>query len=64
MKRYPQFALQFDPSEIGDLAQRYGYEDDTDALNARKRLLAGDYRINNLREIVRWKSAKCPHEEE
>ena len=58
MKRYPQFALKFDHSEIEELAKRYRFADDTGALNAGKKLLDGEYGVENLKEIVRWKSAR------
>jgi endonuclease III len=54
----PQFKLQFDSSEIENLAKRYRFADDTDALEAGTLLLAGDYGVENLKTIVRWKSAR------
>jgi hypothetical protein len=52
------FVLQFDPSEIQALAQRYGYQQDDDAFAAGKKIVAGDYSRDNLKVIVRWKSAR------
>lgn len=52
------FALQFDPSEIPALAARYGYEQDNEVLAAGARIASGDYGRENLKVIVRWKSAR------
>jgi hypothetical protein len=58
VKQPPQFALQFDPSEIDALAERYGAAQDNDALNAGSRIAGGEYSRENLRAIVRWKSPR------
>jgi hypothetical protein len=52
------FVLQFDPSEIPRLAQRYGPEQDNEAFAAGRKIVAGDYSRENLKVIVRWKSAR------
>lgn len=58
MKDSPQFALQFDPSEIDALAERYGSAQDDDFLHAGKRIVSGDYSRDNLKVIVNWKSPR------
>jgi hypothetical protein len=58
MKPYPQMNLRFHPSKIDDLAEQYGYAGDSEPLDAGKRILDGDYSIENLKVIVRWKSAR------
>jgi hypothetical protein len=58
MKPPPQFALQFAPSEIDALAERYSYAQDDPALSAGKRIASGEYDRNNLRVIVNWKSSR------
>lgn len=50
------FHLQFAPAQIKQLAARYLYEDDTDALQAGKRIAAGDCGRANLEAIFRWKT--------
>jgi nucleoside-diphosphate-sugar epimerase len=52
------FVLRFDPSEIPRLAARYGYEQDDEAFSAGRRIAEGDYSRENLKVIVRWKSAR------
>jgi hypothetical protein len=52
------FVLQFDPSEIPRLAQRYGYQQDDEAFAAGRKIVAGDYSRETLKVIVRWKSAR------
>jgi hypothetical protein len=58
MKRTFQFVLQFDPSEIDGLAERYGYKQDSEAFAAGKDIAGGNYSRENLNDIVRWKSAR------
>lgn len=58
MKSYPRMNLRFHPSRIDDLAEQYGYAEDKEALKAGRRILAGEYGIENLKIIVRWKSAR------
>jgi endonuclease III len=58
MRIQPQFKLQFNPSEIEAFANRYRFADDTDALEAGTLLLGGDCGVENLKRIVRWKSAR------
>jgi hypothetical protein len=58
MKRPPQFVLQFAPSEIDALAERYGYAQDNDALLAGKQIASGDYSRDKLKVIVNWKSRR------
>lgn len=50
------FVLQFDPALILELAVRYDYEDDTEALNAGKSIASGNYSRANLEVIFRWKT--------
>jgi hypothetical protein len=57
-KAYGRFALQFPPSELLTLADRYGYEQDNDALNAGKSIANGDYSVATLKIIIEWKSAR------
>ena len=52
------FALQFDPSQIPTLAQRYGYQQDDEAFAAGKKIAGGDHSRETLKVIVRWKSAR------
>ena len=56
--RESQFVLHFDPEEIDVLAERYGYSQDDEALEAGTRIAAGHYDRENLNVIVRWKSAR------
>lgn len=58
MKQHPEFALQFAPAEIDALAERYGAAQDDDALDAGRRIASGDYSLENLRIIVKWKSPR------
>lgn len=53
-----RFVLQFEPSEIPELARRYGYEQDDEAIAAGKLIANGDYSRETLKVIVRWKSAR------
>src|SRR5271155_4736185 len=53
-----QFVLQFDPSKIVELATRYSYEQDDDAFEAGRNIARGNYTRDNLKVIVRWKSAR------
>jgi hypothetical protein len=57
-KTYGRFAMQVPPSELITLAERYGYGQDDDALNAGKQIANGDYSVANLKIIVEWKSAR------
>lgn len=52
----PVFHLQFDPSEIAGLNERYAYEDDAAALEAGKQIAKGDCSRANLRTVFRWKT--------
>src|SRR5260370_21411482 len=58
MKRMPHFVLQFDPSEIDGLAERYGPDQDSEALAAGTDIDRGNYSREKLKVIVRWKSAR------
>jgi len=58
MKTHIEFALQFEPSEIDALADRYGHAQDINALHAGKRIASGDYSRDNLKVIVNWKSPR------
>jgi hypothetical protein len=53
-----KFQLQFSPSEIRRLAERYQYADNSEALRAGERIAAGDDSLANLRVIVAWKSPR------
>lgn len=55
---YGRFVLQFSPSELFSLAERYGYEQDDAALSAGRNIANGDFSIPNLRIIIEWKSAR------
>ena len=57
-KTYGRFAMQFPPSELLTLAERYGYGQDDDALNAGKNIANDDHSVANLKIIVEWKSAR------
>jgi thermostable 8-oxoguanine DNA glycosylase len=57
-RAYGRFVLQFPPSELLALADRYGYEQDNDALNAGRNIANSDYSIANLKKIIGWKSAR------
>jgi hypothetical protein len=52
------FVLQFDQSEITGLAARYGPEQDDEAFEAGSNIRDGNYSRENLKVIVRWKSAR------
>ena len=52
------FKLQFNRSRIPALAAQYDYPDDSEAREAGKRILKGDYSRSNLVEIARWKSPR------
>jgi len=56
--RESQFVLQFDHSQIDALAERYEYGQDDEALAAGARIAAGHYDREDLKVIVRWKSAR------
>jgi hypothetical protein len=57
MRKSPvNFRLQFDPTRIKELAARYLYDDDTEALAAGRRIAGGDYSRTNLEAIFRWKT--------
>ncbi len=58
MKHPPEFTLQFDPSEIDALAERYGAAQDDDALLAGKQIASGNYSRDDLKIIVNWKSPR------
>ena len=58
MKMPIDFALQFSPSEIDSLAERYGAAQDTEALAAGRRIASGNYSRDNLIIIVKWKSPR------
>ena len=58
MRKQPEFALQFDPSEIDALAERYDPAQDDDALNAGSRIASGDYSQDNPKIVVNWKSPR------
>jgi hypothetical protein len=57
-RTYGRFVLQFYPSELHALANRYGYEQDNQALDAGRNIANGDYSIANLKIIIEWKSAR------
>lgn len=57
-RTYGRFVLQFPPSELLALADRYGYEQDNDALNAGRNISNSNYSIANLKIIIGWKSAR------
>src|SRR5438067_745827 len=58
MKKAPQFLLQFNVHDIDELAERYGYKEDSEAFLAGKDIKDGNYTRANLKIIVRWKSAR------
>jgi hypothetical protein len=58
MKIQPTFVLQFDPSAIDDLVERYGPDQDDNALNAGKYLATGHHDKEALKTIVNWKSGR------
>jgi thermostable 8-oxoguanine DNA glycosylase len=49
------FVLQFDPSEIQRLAEKFVPEQDDEALAAGKAIADGNYSKHNLNVIIRWK---------
>jgi hypothetical protein len=51
-----KFNLQFEPADIVQLAQRYGYESDDDALAAGLRIRSGNYGRSNIETIFEWKT--------
>jgi hypothetical protein len=53
-----RFTLQFRRSQIAVLAAQYGYADDSEARQAGRRILKGDYSRANLVKIARWKSPR------
>lgn len=53
-----RFVLQLPPSQISQLAERYGYAQDDRALRAGMAIRHGDYSRENLKEIVAWKSQR------
>jgi hypothetical protein len=50
------FQLQFAAAQIKQLAARYRYDDDTEALEVGHRIACGDYSRANLEVIFRWKT--------
>lgn len=48
--------LQFDPNEIDEYADRYAFEEDSEALEAGRRIREGDYSRENLEAIFEWKT--------
>ncbi len=52
------FLLQFEPSEMTELAARYGPEQDEEVFEAGSCIAGGNYGRENLKVIVRWKSAR------
>lgn len=62
MKVLRDFALQFDPSEIDALAERYDPSQDDDAFLAGRQLASGECSRDSLREnlmvIAKWKSPR------
>lgn len=58
MNGKPKLVLQFDPSEIDRLAERYGYKQDEEAFKAGRAVAGGNYSRENLKVIVAWKSAR------
>jgi hypothetical protein len=50
------FELQFEPARIRELASRYRYDDDTEALQAGQRIASGDYCRADLEAIFTWKT--------
>jgi hypothetical protein len=57
-RAYGRFVLQFPPSELLALSDRYGYGQDNDALNAGRNIANSDYSIANLKIVIGWKSAR------
>jgi hypothetical protein len=50
------FKLQFDSTEITELAKRYGYQSDDYALEAGRQIRAGNYGRHQLQVIFQWKT--------
>jgi len=50
------FELQFPSTEITALAERYGYNEDSDALRAGESIQRGEYSRENLTTIFQWKT--------
>jgi hypothetical protein len=53
-----RFVLQFALSDLAGLATRYGYRQDEGAFAAGRNIVNGNYGRENLKVIVRWKSAR------
>ena len=51
-----EFKLQFEPADIRKLAKSYGPEEDDVALDAGRRIRAGEYTRKHLSEIFEWKT--------
>lgn len=50
------FELQFEPAQMRELASRFRYDDDTEALQAGQRIASGDYSRVDLEAIFTWKT--------
>ena len=50
------FELQFPTTQIKELATRYQYDDDAEALDAGRRIKCGECSRSNLEIIFRWKT--------
>lgn len=50
------FELQFESSQIDALASKYAYADDSDALQAGRRIRMGEFSRENLLAIYKWKT--------
>lgn len=50
------FNLKFDPSLVNDLAGRYSFQEDTEALEAGRCIKEGQYSRANLEKIFEWKT--------
>lgn len=48
--------LQFDSSLISEIAIRYSFQEDVEALEAGKKIKSGEYSRENLRKIFEWKT--------
>ena len=48
--------MQFDPSEIEEYADRYAFEEDSEALEAGGQIREGHYSRENLEAIFEWKT--------
>lgn len=51
-----EFALKFNSSSINDIADRYRFRTDENALKAGERIRGGQYTRTNLEEIFEWKT--------